>query len=92
MWVNTYTSLESSRQLSHPSCISGANIQQPGLNLEGPDPSLDSQEIPLQSPRDIQDWASQVSLAVHVTPLSSVCRQSPLMASAIGKVTCREQG
>ena len=45
--------------------MSGAEVQQPGLTLEVPEPSLDAQEIPLQSPRDRKDWASQV-MAVRV--------------------------
>ena len=40
--------------------MSGAEVQQPGLTLEVPEPSLDAQEIPLQSPRARRDGASQV--------------------------------
>ena len=38
----------------------GAEVQQPGLTREVPEPRLDAQEIPLQSPRDLKEWASQV--------------------------------
>lgn len=38
----------------------GAEVQQPGLTREVPEPSVDAQEIPLQSPRDLKEWASQV--------------------------------
>ena len=52
--------------ITDPPVMSGAEVQQPGLTPEVPEPSMDAQEIPLQSPRDRKDWAAQVTLVCGV--------------------------